>query len=490
MRVDERDPYGPADQPDLPAQRQALESLLKQKQWSYTVVDNREDFARELRSGSYSVLGLFSEEITLDHWTQKAIREAVHSGSGLLVAGIHDTRHMILEPALGIIKLGEHHGSTGLTLIAVPGLEGEAVFPIPDDYAVAIYPRTAKVIAEFTLKDIFDEQGLKWFGDENQKAWHEGVRQLRDRSDVDALNNDWIRWYWDRPDAMTCVPEHLRRWHWWRKDSFRMDAESGNWRSDDLRSSKGRYHGRSYCDFLSLKKPAVTLNQYGKGKAVFAGFDGLLQATAGGQDSLYFQLLNQALDQVHQDNGTLAEGQSQSVQLTIENLAIATPGRALLQLDGVSILDKASFTQEEDGWSYEFTIAEGQQLQKHLQVIVPPYSKAGTISALIQSGQEGQWRDHEALKLEIEAGRELANLDELIEKVRALSYESWKGMRYYFLLKKLEFIRQCLLEHNLRWAYESLLMSTSLLMMDKSSDAQEIRAGLQDVLLNVGRKIN
>uniref|UniRef100_UPI000A58185D hypothetical protein n=1 Tax=Endozoicomonas arenosclerae TaxID=1633495 RepID=UPI000A58185D len=366
-------------------------------------------------------------------------------------------------------------------------LEGESAYPISGDYAVAIYPRTAQVLAEFVLKNSMDDQDHKWYGEESQKVWHERVRQLHDRSGMDVLDDDWIRWYWENPRSMACVPEHLRRWHWWGKGSFRMSSEPDGWGA-----FKGWYYGRSYCDLLSLKKPAVTLNQYGKGKAVFAGFDGLLQATAGGQDSLYYQLLSQALDRIRPDRSALKliAGQPQSVQLSIENLAIETPGRTLLQLDGLAMLDDAGMIKEAEGWTYEFNIDEGQQLHKYIQVQAPLYNESGKISAQIQSGKPGQWRNHETFTLEVRAEREIAKLDDLIERVRELSHENWKGTRYYFLLKKLEFIRQCLLEHNLRWAYEALLMSTSLLLMDKSNDSQEIRAGLQDVLIDVGRKIN
>lgn len=105
------------DNEELNRQRLYLENLLKDNDWSYTIVTDKDSFARELRSHAYTLYALFSERVKLDEQVQKELREAIFRGDGLLQAGDHDQRYNQLDDALGTVIKGKHNAVTGLTLI-------------------------------------------------------------------------------------------------------------------------------------------------------------------------------------------------------------------------------------------------------------------------------------------------------------------------------------------------------------------------------------
>jgi len=114
------DPLGPNRDPDLATQRRYLEALLQGAGWSYTIVTRPEDFAAELRSGTYATYLLLSEPAKLDESAQKALREAVYRGEGLVGAGGHDRRQGRLDDALGINFIGKLPHAGGLSLADSP----------------------------------------------------------------------------------------------------------------------------------------------------------------------------------------------------------------------------------------------------------------------------------------------------------------------------------------------------------------------------------
>lgn len=103
----DRDPHGPSNAPLLSEQRSMLEALLTAQGYSYTIVSDSAAFAEQFLSGAYNTYALFSEQVKLSETIQKALREAVYRGEGLLVAGDHDHRNHNLYDALGINYRGK-----------------------------------------------------------------------------------------------------------------------------------------------------------------------------------------------------------------------------------------------------------------------------------------------------------------------------------------------------------------------------------------------
>jgi len=118
LGVDEADPYGPDGASTKLTQRNFLQSLLDSAGWSYTLVDNMDDYASELRTGGYAVSALFNEQLKLSEAVQDELVQAVNNGLGLLYAGFHDKRNGRIEPALGIKASGKLTGITGLELFS------------------------------------------------------------------------------------------------------------------------------------------------------------------------------------------------------------------------------------------------------------------------------------------------------------------------------------------------------------------------------------
>lgn len=127
------DPLGPNQVPDLVAQRSALEKVLTDAGWSYTLASDADSFTRELRSGGYAAYLLLSERIKLDEAVQKELREAVYRGEGLIEAGGHDQRQGRIDEALGVKFQGKHPSMQGISLMPNDWmLQGEAGFQLTD----------------------------------------------------------------------------------------------------------------------------------------------------------------------------------------------------------------------------------------------------------------------------------------------------------------------------------------------------------------------
>ena len=105
------------DNAELQRQRFYLETLLIENGWSYTIVTDKDSFARELRGHAYTQYALFSARVKLDEQVQKELREAIYKGDGLLQAGDHDQRYNQLDEALGTRIQGKHNSVAGLELL-------------------------------------------------------------------------------------------------------------------------------------------------------------------------------------------------------------------------------------------------------------------------------------------------------------------------------------------------------------------------------------
>ncbi len=86
------------ENPDRTEQRVYLQTLLQEAGIEYALVDSKEAFREAFYSGYYNQYLLVNERIRLHKTTAKALREAVHRGNGLIVAGGRvPSRHAVLE---------------------------------------------------------------------------------------------------------------------------------------------------------------------------------------------------------------------------------------------------------------------------------------------------------------------------------------------------------------------------------------------------------
>jgi hypothetical protein len=83
-------------------ERERLETLLDAVGWSYRLVEDGDDFKRELRSGGYGLYLLKNGCVTLEKQIQQELVEAVYNGAGLVVSGNRRARNHYLDEALGV----------------------------------------------------------------------------------------------------------------------------------------------------------------------------------------------------------------------------------------------------------------------------------------------------------------------------------------------------------------------------------------------------
>ncbi|MGM0592896.1 MAG: DUF1194 domain-containing protein [Pseudomonadota bacterium] len=141
-----RDPHGPNGAAGVPVQQERLEGLLEQWGWSYTLVTDADAFTRELRSDGYTTYLLLNEQVRLDNVAQRELREAVYRGAGLIVAGDHDQRNLLLDEPLGIAARGSVNASmVTFTDITEPGQSVLAA----SSRSIRVQTEGAEVVARF-----------------------------------------------------------------------------------------------------------------------------------------------------------------------------------------------------------------------------------------------------------------------------------------------------------------------------------------------------
>lgn len=86
---------------------QGLRGALAALGVEHSVVDNKADFARELRSGRYNTYWISGGSHKLDERLVKEVRAAVQRGQGLVLDGEHDSRNRLLHPVAGVRQSGK-----------------------------------------------------------------------------------------------------------------------------------------------------------------------------------------------------------------------------------------------------------------------------------------------------------------------------------------------------------------------------------------------
>lgn len=342
------DPHGPKTAPDLAAQRQFLEQLLTNAGWTYTIVDTGETFARELKSGAYSAYGLFSEHVKLSTTTQKALREAIFRGEGLLMAGSHDNRNEKLNDILGLKRIGTLSHATRVVIPTGPlGVDGSATL-LPGDRINRIKRLTAQTLATYELT---------------------------------AYGSD-----------------------------MRCDDEGDDRETDEC---DGR-HPDTYID-------AITLNNYGSGKAVFAGFDLLAQATKDGNTSLSAKTLLGALSASHPVQIAPTLGRVLPVDLKLANRGIATQATVAITIPVGTTVDNAgggTVTTSATGTTLTFTVtlAVNEEKTQHFSLKLPSAEGTLNLHASITAGN--RLITETDLTITVPA---ISAIDDLVQQAQALT---------------------------------------------------------------------
>lgn len=358
------DPYGPSSAPGLAAQRAFLEGLLTRTGWLYTITDTPEAFGKELRSGTYSAYALLSEQQKLDEATQKELREAVFRGEGLVVAGTHDSRNYKVHDALGLRLIGRVRNAFRAELSSnLLNLTG-AITLLPGDRALRVKRSSAQSFATYQLNG--------------------PARDLDDRDDCHDQDKRYA--------AKTSNEE--------RKDNDEDECEG---------------QPQRYLD-------AVTLNYYGKGRAFFAGFDLLAQATRDGADSLAAKVFASGLA-LTAPIPKAELGGVLPIKLTLKNQGIATSANVTVTVPaGASVFNAGGGTTavavqaQTISWTVNLAVSEEKDLVFYVRM--PSVEGAVTLTAVVTAGTNARVVAQTSLPLTVPP---VSSLDALLSQARSLS---------------------------------------------------------------------
>jgi hypothetical protein len=140
-------------------------------------------------------------------------------------------------------------------------------------------------------------------------------------------------------------------------------------------------------DLCATLMDAVTLNAYGAGRTVYAGFDLLATAALQGDDGVLAKALLAGLDYVNPPIGNNTVGRVAPITLTVTNQGIATPIWAMLTLPtGLQVIDPRGGTVLGDTVTWEGELAVDEVKTFTIYVRLPETS--GTVTVTFQAQVE------------------------------------------------------------------------------------------------------
>lgn len=383
-----------AENPALETQYSVLETLLADR--AYTLVDNTDDFEAELLSGQYQQYLLLSERQSLDHFTAKLLREAVNRGEGLVLASGRAPKAEPLWEALSIALLKRHH-------------KGKGWGDDDDDKYYRHSPHKYRQL---------QADGVRFI--ESPIATAEDVLFGLERAlPFIALDQATLAGSFLNPEVIKGKSyHHGKGWRYREDDNNKDDDKDDNYR--------GHHNHHSP---LPQDVPAVTIADYGQGKAVFIGYDVLAEITHLGLDASVNQYVDLLLNSLNYTAPiTLPQrlGSVVPVQLTLENLGSETPVTAtLLWPLGSQLLDSvpAAATENELA-TWVFDLATDQTVALTSWAIPEYSSLTGTdanalVVAEVFIGDDTTQDPYQRLELTVQAS-EVESIDLIKQDLVAL----------------------------------------------------------------------
>jgi hypothetical protein len=279
-----------------------------------------------MRTGGYSVHALLSEDVKLDERVQRELREAVFRGEGLLVAGAHDNRNQGLLDALGIRQIGSDPKAAAVDL--TPGFPGAmgALPLLEDDHILRVRRRHAATV---------------------------GVYVSRSRSGHDH--------------------DPCPSWHGNDRDDDR-DGDHDDDDDDDDDDCGGRF------------PDAVTLNRYGLGRAVFAGFDLLATATQDDAPAAVSALLRAALEAVNPKVPLAVPGAVVPIVIDVLNQGNATVARVVVTVpENTQLVDAIGGDIAGNTVTWDFDLAQSGSVRLDFWLSLPAAPETVTVTAVVSA---------------------------------------------------------------------------------------------------------
>jgi len=259
--------------------------------------------------------------------------------------------------------------------------------------------------------------------------------------------------------------------------TFATYAVSGSSRSgeNDCRNEDQDEDTRDECDGQPNRYlDAITLNRYGSGKALFAGFDLLAEATQEGAGSLAAQALLAGLT-VTQPPVQAQLGGVVPVKLTLKNQGIATSATAIVMVpNATTIVDAGGGTViagtqgQAILWTVNLALAEQKDLTFYLRL--PVATGAITIDATVRAGANVV----APATLAVDSPG-IASLNDLYNQAQALASQT---SHQPALIKAADHLGKAIDEHRLDQTLLEALAATDALLGITDADVQALRSGI------------
>ncbi len=335
------------------AQQKAwLEPFLVSQGWSYTIVHNASDFARELDTGEYMVYGLFANHVTLSKSVQLKLAAAVESGEGLLMSGQFNRRNNHLEKAVGITLTGREQQATG-ALLSAGVLTGTA---------------PAESFNPAHKLDIDDAAG------DVLAVWQGVSGEHGDGNDHGDHDND----HHGGSHQVVVTASHQSQGGQHGNNGNHHDDHGGSHDDHDSDYNDGDNHCGD--DAEPQVEPALIHHAYGTGHTVFAGFDLLDEATlANNSSNVYARMLGWSLQRVQPLVLPRTANNALPLSVHVENQGSVTEVRYTLTVNGGVVVVGNGWTNAGNGqWQYS------QHLDVDANITLPVvYVTAGNAGAAV-----------------------------------------------------------------------------------------------------------
>jgi len=327
------DPNGPDQAAELIQQKVFLQNVLDAAAWSYTITENKADFKTQFETGEYVMYAIFSENMSFSEDFQEELAEVMESGEGLIIATGNDNRNDELYDALGIEIKGTHEG----------GAQTIELYDSPLHTATEVDVKLDEIVLKVELDD--EAQSVGQFT---------GTQE-------------------DDDDKLNAI-------------SFIENCEDQD-DDDDEDEDKSRLNKSDDDDDDDDDEDECQESENGKG--IFAAFDLLLQATHLKQASVYSEILQNAIEYLHNTVVSGQIGKAQKMKLHIENLGIPFVGQVRFDLPTGLKLTRTNhvFTQVDDTISIEFDTAINADFIIDMWFVLQESPQTLTIEILDPNGQ-------------------------------------------------------------------------------------------------------
>ncbi|WP_301181414.1 carboxypeptidase regulatory-like domain-containing protein [Thalassolituus sp. UBA3500] len=242
-------------------------------------------------------------------------------------------------------------------------------------------------------------------------------------------------------------------------------------------------------DILSLKRKAITQYEYGHGRSLFFGFDLLLEASAGGSQSTYSDLLRQSIDWIQP---TISEepypGSVLPVDITWTNNRGAVDAYSELSASGgATIVAADDFTMDATPISAIFPMAEGEVREQ--TVYVELSSELDQQLAITTTSVDGDQRTVQAEALLNFTATERPSLEATQSELDSLAWQYWYRVDYRSAWLKYKLARSAYEAGYYNEAQGLFLIAADLLMDSDEPDVIAARQSLYSHIEATGRKL-